>query len=333
MGLRGEAAIAGFFELPATRRPTGEPEFIVEQWARLAAAAVADAGLDVNQVDGLVTCGVQESQIFVPSTVVEYLGLHVNYAEIVDLGGASAAAMVWRAAAAIELGICQAVLCAIPGNYFTPTSDKRPRDLGDALYFGASSFRYGSPQAEFEIPYGYLGQNGPYAQVAQMYAAAYGYDERAMAKIVVDQRVNAHTPGAVFHDKPVTIEDVLASPVIASPLHMLEIVMPCMGGSAVVITNAELARRGRNRPVWIKGFGERVPYKSPVYAEHPLQTPMVTVAQHCVRHGRGRPHRYGHGVDLRLLHHHGAAHPRGRRFLRQRQGDAIRHRSRPDLSR
>ena len=41
-----------------------------------------------------------------------------------------------------------------PGNYFTPTSDKRPRDLGDALYFGASSFRYGSPQAEFEIPYG-----------------------------------------------------------------------------------------------------------------------------------------------------------------------------------
>ena len=88
-----------------------------------------------------------------------------------------------------------------------------------------------------------------------MYAAAYGYDERAMAKIVVDQRVNAnHTPGAVFHDKPVTIEDVLASPVIASPLHMLEIVMPCMGGSAVVITNAELARRGRDRPVWIKGF-------------------------------------------------------------------------------
>jgi len=226
-----------------------------------------------------VTCGVMESQIFVPSTVAEYLGLHVNFAEIVDLGGASAAAMVWRAAAAIELGICRAVLCAIPGNYFTPTSDKRPRDLGDALYFGASSFRYGSPQAEFEIPYGYLGQNGPYAQVAQMYAAAYGYDERAMAKIVVDQRVNAnHTPGAVFHDKPITIEDVLASPVIASPLHMLEIVMPCMGGSAILITNAELARRGRNRPVWVRGFGERVPYKSPVYAENPLQTPMVTVA-------------------------------------------------------
>ena len=51
-------------------------------------------------------------------------------------------------------------------------------------------------------------------------------------KIVVDQRVNAnHTEGAIWKDTPLTIDDVLASPVIADPLHMLEIVMPCMGGS------------------------------------------------------------------------------------------------------
>ena len=249
MGLRGEAAIVGFHELPAVRKPTGKPEFTIEQWARLAAAAVADAGLRVDQVDGLVTTGVFESEIFVPSTVVEYLGLKVNFAEYVDLGGASAAAMVWRAAAAIELGICEAVLCAIPANFLTPMNKKRPPNMGDALYFGASSFRYGSPQAEFEIPYGYLGQNGPYAQVAQMYAAAYGYDERAMAKIVVDQRYNAnHTPGAVFRDKSITVEDVLDSPIIASPLHMLEIVMPCMGGSAVLVTNETARATGPQPP-------------------------------------------------------------------------------------
>lgn len=279
MGLRGEAAIVGFHELPAERKPAGKPEFLLEQWARLAAAAVADAGLRVEDVDGLVTTGIFESELFVPSTVVEYLGLKVNFAEYVDLGGASAAAMVWRAAAAIELGICEAVLCAIPANYLTPMHPERLPNMGDALHFGASSFRYGSPQAEFEIPYGYLGQNGPYAQVAQMYSAAYGYDERAMAKIVVDQRVNAnHTPGAVFQHKPLTAEDVLASPVIAAPLRMLEIVMPCMGGSAVLVTNERLARTGRHRPVWIKGFGERVPYKSAVYAEEPLNTPMQHIA-------------------------------------------------------
>ena len=146
--------------------------------------------------------------------------------------------------------------------------------------FGGSSNRYGSPQAEFEIPYGTLGQNGPYGRVATLYGATYGYDERAIAKIAVDQRVNAnHHPGAIFHDAPITIDDVVSSPVIASPLHMLEIVMPVMGGAGVLVTNADLARQSSNRPVWVKGFGERVPYKMPMYAENLLQTPMIEAAQ------------------------------------------------------
>jgi acetyl-CoA acetyltransferase len=280
MGLRGDAAIVGYTELPATKRPTGPLEFTIEQWTRLAAAALADAGLEASDVDGICTGHLQESQIFVPSTIIEYLGIRANFAELVDLGGASSAAMVWRAAAAVELGLCQAVLCVVPATMLTPRSAAKPVDYGDMLYFGASSNRYGSPQAEFEIPYGNLGQNGPYGQVATLYAATYGYDERAMAKISVDQRVNAnHTPGAIFKDVPITIEDVLASPVIAAPLHMLEIVMPVSGGSAVLVTNAELAKRSRNRPVWIKGFGERVPYKTPTYAENLLETPMVKAAE------------------------------------------------------
>jgi len=280
MGLRGDAAIVGYTELPSTKKPTGPLEFTLEQWARLAAATLEDAGLSATEVDGICTSHVQESQIFVPSTVIEYLGVKANFAELVDLGGASAVAMVWRAAAAIELGLCNAVLCVVPATPLTPMTEKRPPDFGDMLYFGASSNRYGSPQAEFEIPYGNLGQNGPYGQVATLYGATYGYDERAMAKISVDQRVNAnHTPGAIFHDTPITVDDVVNSPVIASPLHMLEIVMPVMGGAAVLVTSAELARRSRNRPVWVKGFGERVPYKTPTYAQELLQTPMIKAAQ------------------------------------------------------
>ena len=45
--------------------------------------------------------------------VGEYLGLKLNYGEVVDLGGASAVGMAWRAAAAIEMGLCEAVLCVI----------------------------------------------------------------------------------------------------------------------------------------------------------------------------------------------------------------------------
>jgi acetyl-CoA acetyltransferase len=245
----------------------------------LAAATLADAGLPATEVDGICTGHLQEVGIFAPSTIAEYLGMKVNFAEMVDLGGASAAAMVWRAAAAIELGLCKAVLCVLPGTPLTPFSEKKPPQVNDSLHFGGSSNRYGSPQAEFEIPYGTLGQNGPYARVATLYSATYGYDERAMAKIAADQRVNAnHHPGAIFHDVPITVEDVINSPVIVSPLHMLEIVMPVMGGAGVLVTNADLARRSPNRPVWVKGFGERVNCKMVMYAENALQTPMIQAA-------------------------------------------------------
>ncbi|MGE2692433.1 thiolase family protein [Mycolicibacterium pulveris] len=281
MGLRGEAAIVGYVELPPERMNKAAPApFTLEQWAELGADALADAGLSGELVNGIVTSHLGESEIFVPSTIAEYLGVAANFAELVDLGGASAAAMVWRAAAAIELGLCDVVLCALPARYITPMSEKKPKPLVDAVFFGSSSNQYGSPQAEFEIPYGNLGQNGPYGQVATRYGAVYGYDERAMAKIVVDQRVNAnHTEGAIWKDKPLTVDDVLASPVIADPLHMLEIVMPCVGGAAVVLANADIARRTRNRPVWVKGFGEHVPFKTPTYAADLLHTPIAEAAE------------------------------------------------------
>ncbi len=280
MGLRGEAAIVGYVELPPERMNKAAPApFTLEQWAELSAAALADAGLSAELVNGIVTSHLGESEIFVPSTIAEYLGVGANFAELVDLGGASAAAMVWRAAAAVELGLCDVVLCTLPARYITHMSEKKPKALVDAVFFGSSSNQYGSPQAEFEIPYGNLGQNGPYGQVATRYGAVYGYDERAMAKIVVDQRVNAnHTEGAIWKVKPLTIEDVLASPVIADPLHMLEIVMPCVGGAAVVVANADIAKRARNRPVWVKGFGEHVPFKTPTYAADLLHTPMAQAA-------------------------------------------------------
>ena len=110
-------------------------------------------------------------------------------------------------------------------------------------WYGASSNKFGSPQAEYEIPYGNVGQNAPYAQIAQRYAAVYGYDPAALAKIAVDQRTNACAhPDAVFHGKPLTIDDVLASPMIADPIHMLETVMRVQGGAGVLIANADIAR-------------------------------------------------------------------------------------------
>ena len=272
MGLQGTAAIVGMAEWKPERRPPGHRGLSIEQWGALAKAALADAGIDPREVDGICTGGIRESASFVPSTVAEYLGMAVNFAEFVDLGGATAAGMVWRAAAAIELGIANVVLCVTPSSPgpLAPGAQS-PVNLG----YGASSDRFGSPQAEFDIPYGNVAQNCGYALIAQRYAHTYGYDPLALAKIAVDQRTNAcATPDAIFYGQPITAEDVLNSPMIADPIHLLEIVMPVAGGAAVVVASADVARRAKHRPVWVSGFGEHVAFKTPTYAEDLMQTPI-----------------------------------------------------------
>jgi acetyl-CoA C-acetyltransferase len=278
MGLRGEAAIIGIAELPAERRQSGPALFTLDQYALLARMVVQDAGLDAGCVNGLIAHGLSESDMFVPATLSEYLGLPLDFGERVDLGGATSAAMVWRAAAAVELGLCDAVLAVVPGSSTVPRSEAHPRPA--AGWHGASSNNYGSPQAEFEIPYGNVGQNAPYAQIAQRYAAEFGYDTAALAKIAVDQRANACAhPGAVFHGQQITVDEVLSSPMIADPIHMLETVMRVQGGAGVLVANADLARRARHRPVWIRGFGEHIAFKTPTYAEDLMRTPMVRAAE------------------------------------------------------
>src|ERR1700742_1704407 len=150
---------------------------------------VEDAGVDPGCVNGLLTHGVAESTMFEPATLCEYLGFALDFGERVDLGGASAAGMGWRAAAAVELGVCDAALAVVPGSGAVPQSANRPPTAPN--WYGASSNNFGSPQAEFEIPYGNVGQNAPYAQIAQRYAAEFGYDATALATIAVHQRTNA----------------------------------------------------------------------------------------------------------------------------------------------
>jgi acetyl-CoA acetyltransferase len=276
-GLRGEAAIVGIAELPAERRPSRPPLFTLDQYASLAKMVVEDAGVDPACINGLLTHGVAESTMFAPATLCEYLGLALDFGERVDLGGATSAGMVWRAAAAVELGICDAALAVVPGSAAVPQSERRPPAAPN--WFGASSNNYGSPQAEFEIPYGNVGQNAPYAQIAQRYAAEFGYDPAAVAKIAVDQRTNACAhPDAVFHGTPISVDDVLASPMIADPIHMLETVMRVHGGVGVLVANADIARRSRHRPVWITGFGEHIAFKTPTYADDLLRTPIARAA-------------------------------------------------------
>ena len=278
MGLKGDAAIVGFHEHVSERRFSGTPRFTLEQWADLAALSLADAGIAAREVDGIVCSNdMVEAEHFAPATIAEYCGWQVNLAERVDLGGAGPVGAVWRAAAAIELGLCNVVVIAAPA-HGSPRPPVAP-PFDPRILYGASSHIYGSPQAEFEIPYGHLAQNSGFATYAMRYHEMYGWDEHARAKLVADQRASAAVnPNAVFFGKPVTADEVLASPMISDPLRMLEIVMPCVGGAAVVLCSAERARRTPHRPVAVAGFGERLTHKTPTYSPDFPHTPVGAAA-------------------------------------------------------
>jgi len=96
-----------------------------------------------------------------------------------------------------------------------------------------------------------------------------------VARIAVQQRFNAcHNPDAMFYGQPITVDDVLASRMVAEPLRMLEIVMPVAGGAAVVVTREDIARRCTHRGASVIGCGEHVQSKSPTYAKDMLATPI-----------------------------------------------------------
>src|SRR5262249_13764003 len=96
MSITGKAAIIGFAEM-APQKGDGDktPLGIISEVTR---AALADAGLEKKDLDGLLTgWALGEYSVLWPSVVAEYLQLQPRYFSQIELGGASAAGMVWRA--------------------------------------------------------------------------------------------------------------------------------------------------------------------------------------------------------------------------------------------
>ncbi len=268
-GLRGEAAIVGIAEFAPVRKPD-RTWMGMEAYAELARQALEDAGMTAGDVDALMTGHVAEAgPMFMPGHLTEYLGIQSHLSEIVDLGGAASAGAVLRAAMAIETGMCETALCI----FHTLPRPQNP--MGGSQRWGRN---WGSPMTEFDYPYGAIGQNFAYATIANRYAYEYGLTDEQRAKVAVDQRTNAMAnPKAVFRS-PIDIDDVLNSPMIVDPLHMLEIVMPCFGGGAIVVTSKEKAKKAKHRPAYIIGGGENTTHLSVTYDPDMTHTPIKAAA-------------------------------------------------------
>jgi acetyl-CoA acetyltransferase len=265
MSLRGVAAVVGLAER-APQRFT-EDETNLDLLSGVAVDAMADAGIARTEVDGLLVHPIGGLPGFVPATVAEFVGLRPRFAELVDLGGATGAGMIWRAAAAIGAGMCTTCLCLTGTRRrrrrASPvTSESGPVPAARRPHSNPPT-RDRSPHAEFDAPYGMVGANVGYALLTNRYAYEYGLTDAQRAKVAVDQRRNANAnPAAFFHGQSLTIDDVLRSDVICEPLRMLEIVMPAAGAAAVVVTAGDRVVDAAQRPAWLLGAGESVTHSS-----------------------------------------------------------------------
>ncbi len=244
--LTPRAALAGIGELKPQRHTQGVTT--MELLMKVSAEAMADAGLAPGEIDGLLVAPqVGETPQHVPATVAEYFGMQPSMSNMVDLGGASGPGMIWRAAAAIAAGQCETVLCVI-GNHRNQPQPRSPNR---------------NPAREFDTPFGASGANTSYALLMQAHMAAHDCAPEDYAAIAAGSRANAqNNEMAIFFGQPASVEEVLASPMIASPLHLYEIVMPVAGADAVIVTTAEKASALRHPPVFLNGAGEKVTHRA-----------------------------------------------------------------------
>jgi acetyl-CoA acetyltransferase len=237
----GDVAIVGAAE---TDRIGKVPDMSAVQLnVEAALNALADCGLTPTDVDGIATAG--ES----PVDIAHYLGITPRWVDATSVGGCSYMIHVRHAAAAITAGMADVVLIA--------HGESGRSRVGGSRFRGVAM---SSLNGQFEMPYGVAGPPTMFTLPVLRYMKETGLTHEQLATVAVVQRDwAARNPRAMMRD-PITVDDVLASRMIAYPFHLLECCLVTDGGGALVVTSRERAldldlAAG---PVWVLGTGESV---------------------------------------------------------------------------
>lgn len=246
MAANREAVIVGVADAALRDGMLAQPMTPLQVQAKVAAAAVADAKLSLRDVDGLLTAG----QWGVPGvgqlptiSVGEYLGIVPRFCDGTNIGGAAFESHVGHATMAIERGMCEVALIT----YGSTQKSARSRTLG------------GRPPAltmQYETPWGLPTPVGGYAMAAMRHMHEFGTTSEQLAEVAVAARAWAGLNPGATHRQPLSVSDVLASPMISDPLHLLDSCLVTDGGGAIVMTTAEHARALGVQPIHVRGFGE-----------------------------------------------------------------------------
>jgi acetyl-CoA acetyltransferase len=208
--------------------------------------ALDDAGLKPRDIEGLASAGyggMHEVQL------AEYLGLAPRWLESTSCGGSSFEFHAMHAYRAIQAGAVDTVAIVYGNNQLTA--------FGRTLGTGGGGRGRGGGMAmplsmSYEFPTG-ITLVGSYAMAARRHMHQYGTTAEQLASISVQTREHAaRNPNAMYRD-PITVEDVLASKLVADPLHKLDCCVISDGGCCIIMTTEDRARDLPHRPVFVRG--------------------------------------------------------------------------------
>jgi acetyl-CoA C-acetyltransferase len=235
------AYIAGAYEHPLRNAPYTS---VAQLHAEVAAGALADAGLSKDDVDGFF-CG-PDAPGTGPLSLADYMNLNLRHVDTTNTSGSSYLIHVAHAAQAIAAGKCNVALITLAG---------RPRQEGKSKGALKRQDNPNQPDFEWENPFG-IQILGVYGMVAQRHMHRYGTTARQMAEVKVAASHHAQfNPHALLRD-PVTVDDVVNSPLVADPLHRLDCCVVTDGGGALIVTRPEIAKSLKRPLVKVVGCGE-----------------------------------------------------------------------------
>lgn len=201
-------------------------------------------GIEKDRIDGLsVTTALSEgSNPFYAVYMCEALGLTPGWLNLGGIGGCSATGGVARAMSAIRDGLCETVVVLSAD---APSTDWRAN--------------YGAFRGEFQDPPGVQGPPATFGLLMSRYMHQYGLNPEALGKIAITQRNHAlHNDNAYKKfKKPLTMDEYMASRVVADPLRLLDSVMFCDGANAFLVTTEKNAQRlGIGKVAYPVAYGE-----------------------------------------------------------------------------